>query len=125
MDFFLFPSAAYFHSIHFISYNFEYVLKPANLVCTSWLFSSNAQRLNVPQKNVDEVRKRCFTFLVEATKQMQTRLPENVSAFQEIESISPKEALTVQDLTKLASNFPNIASDVDSLKKEIRPGYAK
>ena len=102
------------------SYNFQNDLMPVSCVHLGYAFISNAQRLNVPQKDVDEVKKRCYTFLVEATKQVQTRLPENVTVFQDMESISPEEALKVQNLTSLASRFPNIASDVDTLNTELR-----
>lgn len=48
------------------------------------------------------------------------RLPSNVTVFQDMASISPDEVLKVQELTRLATRFPNIVKDVDSLNKEIR-----
>ena len=55
-----------------------------------------------------------------AATQVQMRLPQNVIVFQDMASISPNEVLKVQELTCLATRFPNIVHDVDSLNKEIR-----
>ena len=71
-------------------------------------------------EDVAEVKKRCFAFLVEAATQVQMRLPQNVIVFQDMASISPDEVQKVQELTRLATRFPNIGHDVDGLNKEIR-----
>jgi hypothetical protein len=102
------------------SYNFKNDLMPASCAHLGYAFISNAERLKIPQQDVAEVRKRCFAFLVEAAKQVQTRLPENVTVFWDMASISPDNVLKVQELTCLATRFPNIVHDVDSLNKEIR-----
>ena len=57
------------------SYNFKNDLMPASCVHLGYAFISNAERLNIPQKDVAVVRERCLKFLVEATEQVQMRLP--------------------------------------------------
>ena len=89
---------------------------PASCAQLGYAFISNAERLKIPQQDVAEVRKRCLAFLVEAAEQVQTRLPQNVTVFQDMASISPDKVLRVQELTR----FPNMVHDVDSLNKEIR-----
>ena len=84
-----------------------------------YAFISNAERLKIPKKNLDEVKQRCLTFLVEATKQVQMRLPENVSVFQDMAGTSPEEVFKVQELTSLTTRFPNITSNIDDLNKEV------
>lgn len=54
----------------------------ASCVYLGYAFVSNAERLKIPKIDVDEVKLRCLTFLVEATKQVQMRLPENVTVFE-------------------------------------------
>ena len=99
------------------SYNFKNDLMPESCAHLGYAFISNAERLKIPQQDVAEVKKRCFTFLVEAATQVHMRLPQNVIVFQDI---SLNEVLKVQELTRLATRFPNIVHDVDSLNKEIR-----
>lgn len=102
------------------SYDFQNNLMPASCSYLGYAFVSNAERLKIPKKDLDEVKQRCLIFLVEATKQVQMRLPENVSIFRDMTCISPEEILKVQDLTTLASRFPNITNNVDDLNKEVR-----
>ena len=101
-------------------YNFKSNLMPESCAHLGYAFISNAERLKIPQEDVAEVKKRCFAFLVEAATQVQMRLPQNVSVFQDMASISPDEVPKVQELTRLATRFPNIVHDVDGLNKEIR-----
>ena len=92
------------------SYDFQNNLMPASCTYFGYAFISNAVRLKIPKKDLDEVKQRCLTFLVEATMQVQMRLPENVSVFRDMASISPEEVFKVQELTSLATRFPNITS---------------
>ena len=102
------------------SYDFQNNLMTARCTYFGYAFISNAERLKIPKKDLDEVKQRCLTFLVEATKQVQLRLPENVSVFRDMASISPEEVFKVQELTSLATRFPKITSNIDDLNKEVR-----
>ncbi len=92
---------------------------PASCAYFGCAFVSNAEWLKIPQKDLDEVKQRCLTFLVEATKQVQMKLPENVTVFRDMASVLPEEVLKVKDLTFLASHFPNITDSIDALNKEV------
>jgi hypothetical protein len=64
------------------SYDFQNNLMPASCTCLGYAFISNAEWLKIPKNDLDEVKQRCLTFLVEATKQVQTRLPEMFPSFE-------------------------------------------
>ena len=102
------------------SYDFQNNLMSASCAYLGYAFVSNAERLKIPKNDLDEVKQRCLTFLVQATKQVQMRLPENVTVFRDMASVSPEEVLKVTDLTSLTSRFPNITNSVDDVNKEVR-----
>lgn len=89
---------------------------PASHAYLGYAFVSNAERLKIPKNDVDEVKQRCLTFLVEATRQEQMRMFPSFETWR----VSHQKVLKVQNLTSLASRFPSITNNVDDLNKEGR-----
>ena len=101
------------------SYEFKNDLMPPSCINFGYAFLSSAERFQMSNDDILDVKARCLEFLIKATEEVQKRVPENAALFQAMTSISPKEVLQVQDLTPLAARFQNISPDVDAVNKEI------
>eukprot|EP00795_Rhopilema_esculentum_P009772 gene9772-18305_t len=102
------------------SYDFRKDLMPVSCIHFGYAFTSSAERLNILEEDMKDIKERCLEFIVKAIEEVQQRLPENATIFQALTSISPKEITQIQDVTKLAERFRNISPDIDAVNKELR-----
>eukprot|EP00794_Sanderia_malayensis_P012318 gene12318-13588_t len=102
------------------NYDSDKDLMPVSCIHFGYAFISSAERLNILEEDIKDIKERCLEFLVKAIEEVQQRIPENATVFQAVASFSPKEISQMQDLTKLAKRFKNISPDIDAVNKELR-----
>eukprot|EP00794_Sanderia_malayensis_P015248 gene15248-16822_t len=102
------------------NYDFRKDLMPLSCVYFGYAFGSNVERLQIGKEEGNEVKGRCMDFLIKATEEVQSRLPENAAVFRAMTSISPKEIHRIHEVTTLAERFRNITPDVDAVNNELR-----
>ena len=100
--------------------NFRNDLMPLSCVYFGYTLPSNFERLQIRKDRINEIKGLCMDFLIRATEEDQTRLPEYAAVFQAMTSISPKGTHRSQDIAQLAERFKNISSDIDAINNELR-----
>ena len=91
-----------------------------NCVHFGYAFLNSVKEHNLSASDVDEVKSRCLDYLVNASKEVQKRISENVAIFQAVTAFSPAKILTVSDVAMPALRFKNICKDVDATHTEIK-----
>lgn len=102
------------------SYDFRKDLMPVSCIYFGYAFTSSAERLNILEEDMKDIKEQCLEFIVKSIEEVQQRLPENATIFLALTSISPKEITQIQDLTKLAERLKNIWPDIDAVNKVLR-----
>lgn len=102
-----------------INFKFEDYIMDTNLM--NFGYSFNATAVFIEKNDLDVIRIRCKEFLIELCRQIQTRVPENMSVLENLTSFTPELAVSLvrqPDVTNIAATFSTLCGDIDSTMSE-------
>jgi len=109
-----------FASSKLSSIDFTKFLMPSSAILLGYSVHQLIDSFGISCQAVEVINSVCFKYLVEWALQVQKRLPDKLIVFKDLDLLSPKNATSQvkPSIISLASKFPTVAADVDSVERE-------
>ena len=109
-----------FASSKLSSIDFSKFLMPPSAIHLGYSVHILIDNFGIPSQTVEVIKGVCFKYLTELALQVQKRLPDNLTVLKDLDLLSPKNATSQMksSIIALASKFPTVAVDIDSVERE-------